>query len=512
MGMTSNHALLWTMALLAWSLVAVPARADAPLTIRVVLSDSGTKQQLGGSLEWFIGDRLVARTTEATTIAKDGDGIGLESKGTLHKAQRLRAVPTDGQFRFGGRQYRGHAELFAGKQGGVVVLNILPLEDYLLGVVAAEMPAGWPPEALKAQAVAARTFALARMAARQELTYDVYATVNDQVYLGINGEDERTSRAVRETAGQVLTYNGEPITAFFCSDAGGATKLGTEPYLQPVACANPASPFKEWSLSLTPAQVDSLITAAGGQTGKITTITAENDQISGHLVAITFTGSKGKCRITGPKLRNLLGLESMRSTYAHIELPGAEVCPLPTDVQPSLQMDETGADATEIALGPPTATSAMSSFSIKEFERPWVCGSSGSSALKLRGLWCYNGSSVVRCNHEVFAAGLEGMPGVPTPLPSPPSTALPQPPPAQQSYSEPGGFNGLVIRGSGYGHSLGMSQWGARGFAEQGWDYRAILTYFYTGVELVVWSGTPAPAAVLTEDEAGFYSPFTPGS
>ena len=481
----------------------LPSQAEVPLQIRVVLSDTGTKQQLGGSLAWYSGDKLLARSAEAVAITKSGEQVSLAAGGKQFAAPRLRAVPEHGFLRFSGKDYRGNAELFIGKNGGVVVLNLLPLEDYLLGVVAAEMPPSWAPEALKAQAVAARTFALARMAARQDLTYDVYATVNDQVYLGISGEDERTTRAVQATSGQVLTYSGEPITAFFCSDAGGSTKLGTEPYLQPVSCANPDSPFTQWTLELTAAQVDKLIADAGGKTGKITSLTAENDPASGHLVAITFKGAQGECRITGPKLRKLLGLDVMRSTDARVELPGSAPAVERTTVVPDTNV------ATDIMLGSPAATTP-SSRAMQEYERPWVASAAGNAAQKMRVMWCYNGQSLLRCNHEVYVFDVDGSASDAGPVPATPASPPPAAPPVQQTYSEPGGFNGIVLRGSGYGHSLGMSQWGARGLADQGWDYRRILTYFYTGVELVQWRGSLPPVQVVTEEQAGFYAPFVP--
>jgi stage II sporulation protein D len=528
MGLTRHAVLLCALAcLLAWPGLAARAAAEDAPTIRVVLSNGGTQQQLAGSLDWYADGKRVASTKDVATITLAGDAASLESGGRKYAAQRLRAGPADGRFRYGGKEYRGAAELFKGKDGGLVVLNVLPLEDYLLGVVAAEMPPNWAPEALKAQAVAARTFALQRMAARQSLTYDVYATANDQVYLGVKGEDERSTRAVKATVGQVLTYNGQPITAFFCSDAGGCTKLGTEPYLQPVPCANPSSPFSSWTLNLAPAQVDQLISAAGGKTGPVTALAAENDPDSGHLIAITFTGPQGECRITGPKLRKLLGLEAMRSTYARVELPGQpQAAGIAPKAQPGKrapgkpapvvkQAQPAGEAATDVLLGPVPA-SVPGASALPDYARPWVQSGGGLAALKLRGLWCYNGQSVLRCNHEMYVLSADGYAGaVPTEIGEAAAQlapATPQPStPVQQSVCSAGEFNGIVIRGSGYGHSLGMSQWGARLLAEQGWDYQRILKYFYSGVELVQWHGSLPSTKVLTEEEAGFYTPFTPG-
>ncbi|HET8715878.1 MAG TPA: SpoIID/LytB domain-containing protein, partial [Holophagaceae bacterium] len=141
-------------------------------------------------------------------------------------------------------RYRGRIEIAPNRQGTLSVVNTVDLETYLRGVVPREMGAWAYPslEALKAQAVAARTYAVANLGKRAEEGYDLVDTVSDQVYGGADGEQSLTDTAVQQTAGLVATYNGKPIQALFMADCGGATVDvswvfgGDAPYLKGVTC------------------------------------------------------------------------------------------------------------------------------------------------------------------------------------------------------------------------------------------------------------------------------------
>ena len=142
-------------------------------------------------------------------------------------------------------QYRGAVLLRSSAGGGVTAVNTLDLETYLLGVVPREIPVT-QFEAVKAQAVAARTYAVGQMGRRESLGFDFYASVQDQVYGGIGAENDIATRAVAETAGEILTYDGEPIDAFYHSTCGGRTAAIDEvwnsapvPYLRSVSDEKP---------------------------------------------------------------------------------------------------------------------------------------------------------------------------------------------------------------------------------------------------------------------------------
>jgi stage II sporulation protein D len=123
------------------------------------------------------------------------------------KPVRIRAA---GEFtRVNGKDYRGRVELRKKKNGLLIVINELDIEEYLLGVVAAEVPYDWEFEVLKAQAVASRTYALYQKRTSGRRPYHILATVDGQVYSGKSGERENAARAVRETMGIVIAYRGE---------------------------------------------------------------------------------------------------------------------------------------------------------------------------------------------------------------------------------------------------------------------------------------------------------------
>lgn len=144
--------------------------------------------------------------------------------------------------RLNGKAYRGRIEVFVNAKGTLNVVNVVPLEEYLLGVVPAELSLPHL-EAQKAQAIAARTYAVANVNGYGTQGFDMVPTVWSQVYKGVSIETAIGSRAVRETAGQIATYNGKPIMAYFTSTCGGRTENSenvfdhSEPYLRGVECS-----------------------------------------------------------------------------------------------------------------------------------------------------------------------------------------------------------------------------------------------------------------------------------
>lgn len=123
--------------------------------------------------------------------------------------------------------YRGHL-IIQNKNKKLTVINDVGLEDYIKGVVPSEMPSGWELEALKAQAIAARSYALANLGKRASLGYDLKDTPEDQAYGGASAETSKTNRAVDETSGLVLTYNYKVVSAFYSASAGGQTVTAKE--------------------------------------------------------------------------------------------------------------------------------------------------------------------------------------------------------------------------------------------------------------------------------------------
>ncbi|MFQ5890268.1 MAG: SpoIID/LytB domain-containing protein [Gemmatimonadota bacterium] len=177
------------------------------------------------------------------TSASEAGAPSPETSGRALRAVTVEVREGDAPIFLHGKPYRGSAELVALPHRGLNVINFVSLEDYLLGVVPSEIGPREPEEfaAVAAQAIAARTYAIANLGSHLEMGFDLFATVADQVYEGMLAEREDATRAVRETAGRILTYQGEPIRAYYHSTCGGRTAAVTEvldrpdaPYLRPV--------------------------------------------------------------------------------------------------------------------------------------------------------------------------------------------------------------------------------------------------------------------------------------
>jgi stage II sporulation protein D len=169
----------------------------------------------------------VAGAMPAATVFADAAGIRVGSK--TYAGEAIEIVPDrDGWLQVGSRHYRGSLQLIR-QGGGVTVVNVVDAEKYLAGVVPGEMPSGWRPAALRAQAVAARTYALyQRMHAPADRVYQLQDGQMDQVYKGCDGETRATSEAVADTRGLVLTCDGRIFKAYFSSTCGGITASAAE--------------------------------------------------------------------------------------------------------------------------------------------------------------------------------------------------------------------------------------------------------------------------------------------
>jgi stage II sporulation protein D len=213
-------------------------------------------------------------------------------------------------------RYRGAISL-AVSAGHLRITNDIPLEEYLVGVLKPEIGASAPLEALKAQAIAARTYAVRNIGHLASESADLDDTTRTQSYLGVDGETSAIRAAVQATAGLVMTYQGQPIEALYSTDCGGMTAQGGpgEPYLQPVddpdCAAKPA-----WTKTYSRAQLQATLqkspqTAVDG----LTSLSIESTDASGRAAKVLITGEDGQSKkVTGAQLRLLLGTEELRST------------------------------------------------------------------------------------------------------------------------------------------------------------------------------------------------------
>lgn len=228
---------------------------------------------------------------------------------------KLIAKGVSGPIQIGGQgSYRG--DLVAAASGGdLYIVNQLSLDDYVQGVIPNEMPSDWPLAALEAQAVAARSYALATDAGGD--IFDQYDDTRSQVYGGLSTETGATNKAVRNSKLQVVEYNGEVIPAFFFSSSGGQTEnvesgfpgADPAPYLKSVRDPyDDASPDHRWKMTFTQAQMQSRL--SGLVKGRLQSIDVTQRGVSPRIVYAKLIGSKGSTKVTGADLRLQLGLRS----------------------------------------------------------------------------------------------------------------------------------------------------------------------------------------------------------
>lgn len=246
------------------------------------------------------------------------------------KPVRIRAA---GEFtRVNGKNYRGRVELRKKKNGLLIVINELDIEEYLLGVVASEVPYDWEFEVLKAQAVASRTFALYQKRTSGRRPYHILATVDGQVYSGKNGERENAARAVRETRGIVIAYRGEVIPAFYHSSCGGHTENATElwgidePYLKGVDCeCQEISRYGLWEKRISATMLATLLVRQGYNLNGITGIEMDSITPAGRVRQIMIRHAGGNTFIPAETLRAAVGYSFLPSAFFEPALEGNEV-------------------------------------------------------------------------------------------------------------------------------------------------------------------------------------------
>jgi stage II sporulation protein D len=286
--------------------------------IRVLLMSGQSSVTLHSSESFKVGDKTLARFTDWKLVPTSDGKVRVVGKGKF--ASPATAKPGDGFLRIDGLRYRGDLKIY-NHSGSLDVVNVVRLQGYLYSVVPREMPSSWPLEALKAQAVAARGYAV--RAARASW-YDIYDNTDDQVYVGLDyssGEDPGSTAAVQATAGEVLKYGGSVISAYFSSSNGGRTAASVDtwggplPYLaskQDPFDLNASNPNRKWTVVLSPRALQNRLGAAKTPADAIVTSRKSGRVDRVRLVrgswAQTFPSSG-----LGPEwYRGVLGLRSSR--------------------------------------------------------------------------------------------------------------------------------------------------------------------------------------------------------
>lgn len=363
-----------------------------------------------------------------TVVEGDRFLISVKRSASMEREDRLVEVNN--------RRYRGVVEVYR-TQGatGVTAVNVLPVDDYIYGLLVRELSPEWPENGLKAQAVAVRTFALYHVGKHKNDGFDLCASRDCAVYEGQIAEDTRLLKAINDTRGIILTYQGYLAAALYHLSSGGHTEDSetviskSYPYLRGVPDVDQTSPYYQWQKKLSPAELEGLLKSNGYSIGTLSAIElslrtappvkAADRGISGRIRTITFIGKDGVVALSGEKIQQIL---SVPSSLFDIKI----AVPLPS-IDSNITDSYGDRDEKQIQINlPPSVSGGLLT------DRPGIHRITGQK------------------NETIF------------------------------------------IDGFGWGHGLGLSQWGAKAMAEKainpGSDYYiSILKYYYQGIKIDKW-------------------------
>jgi stage II sporulation protein D len=315
----------------------IPAGAIEQLSVRVGIAVEQPSLRIVGdgpvaASEPGTGGTLMLPGNEWTVLpGPEGVDVSGAAFGSI-----VRLSPEGGFLRVEGRAYRGVIEIRRTPSGRLTAIDEVELEAYLYGVIKAEIDPRWPPEAVKAQAVAARTLAVERILAPGGAAsggYDLSATTDDQVYLGIGAEDPLATAAVDATRALLVTYGGRPIFAAYHSNSGGHTEdsesvWGTVyPYLRGVPDPYVLSaPATSWSARLPLATVASALRRGGIDIPVLDRVERGRATAWGRAVTVRLVGGDGRSQeMNANRFRLLVGPGVVRSTMFRVARHGADV-------------------------------------------------------------------------------------------------------------------------------------------------------------------------------------------
>ena len=334
---------------------------------------------------------------------------------------------SDGIISVDGTKYRGSIILKKDSSGMLTVINHVDIEDYIAAVIAVEMSPSFNLEALKAQAVCARTYALKNINKHKSRGFDLCATVDCQAYKGVSAESEKTNNAARQTAGVVMKYNGAIIDAVYSATSGGYTEdvkyvWGSDiPYLKAVEDKYESKSVygSSWEKELSVEKATEIMNNKGYDLGTITNIEVTESTQHGTATKLVVTGTNGEKTFTKEGCRLAFGTVTLSQAFT--------------------------VNAT-------------------------------SSEAKAEPLYTYDGKKISGNVTVVTGKGTKKI--------NLKSVTLLGNIKRDYAGSVNGPVTGFVFNGRGYGHLVGLSQNGANGMAAEGFTYDEILKHYYKGIEL----------------------------
>jgi stage II sporulation protein D len=289
--------------------------------IRVALVDNARVVELRGAdieITELGACPRCGRPRRAALVRATPGGDGVEIDGVRAAGFRLRS---DHPLRLNGREYPAPVDVVKNGEG-LVVINEVPLEEYLVGVLRAEAGEKWPLEALRAQAIVARTYAAYHRLLNGAKPYHVTASTAHQQYAGRVAATSPVWGAVRETVGQVLLWEGDVFPAFYHTESGGYTEdprtvfaARNMPGLKPVRCEfSTGSPHYYWALDVRLTDLAELLRRNGAGVGAVTAIDVTERTPSLRAATVTVHGARGSARLRGNDFRRMIGYDTFKST------------------------------------------------------------------------------------------------------------------------------------------------------------------------------------------------------
>jgi stage II sporulation protein D len=348
----------------------------------------------------------------------------------------------------GDRTYRGVIELL-NEGNTITVINVLPVTEYLYSVVPSEMPSSWGVEALKAQAVVARNYVWQRTFLHVHSNYTVCDTIHCQVYLGVVSEDDRSNNAVIQTENVKITYDNKPIEAVYYSSNGGSTADSENVWLEKLNYLRSIQDVyekehKTWTRTFTLDDINDIATKKNVNIGNITSISITDTESLGRVNELTLTGSKGEEILQKEEVRTFFNassdgsLDSRNFTIAN----GIEETTNNNnnnDVYNLINIVDINNIPTEMLIRD------VNIFGEDYLQNIFELTVIGDNSIKT-----YNATSNINSgNTKVVSSG-----------------------------------NKIVFEGKGWGHGVGMSQYGAKGMSEEGYTFEDILNFYFRGVDI----------------------------
>ncbi|MBQ1274706.1 MAG: SpoIID/LytB domain-containing protein [Cellulosilyticum sp.] len=348
----------------------------------------------------------------------------------------------------GNKKYRG--AIGVGGTTGLTPYNVVNMEEYLYGVIPCEMSASWPEEALKAQAVAARSIAIYQYNRYAKSGYNVVDTTTTQVYGGYNKEDSRTTAAVNATRGETIKYNGVVAEALYFSTSGGYTESAVNvwgnniDYLVGVKDQYETEPAQgDWTRTITLAELNNCLASRGANIGTAQGIEIVSRTSSGRVQEMRILGSSGNYTVSKEDIRSFFSSTKGGSLKSRLfSLTGA------------INVGSSDVETTGESVA--------------------VLSASGMIELPLHEMIVTNGQLIEPITSENVA--IQAANG---------STEVSLQQSAEAGEQIASGetiWGDITIYGKGYGHGVGMSQSGAKGMAKAGFNYVQILQHYYNGV------------------------------